>query len=477
MIQAGFSAILAFTLAAGAFAAPAAARDKPARAKNVILFIGDGMGISTITATRIFDGQSRGESGEDNVLPFEKFDDIALVKTYNVNSQVPDSAGTASAMLTGVKTRMGMIGIGPDTHRGDCMASKARQVATIGELAVQRGLGVGIVTTTRLTHATPAAVYAHVADRGWEADSLMPKSAYTAGCDDIGRQFSGFPFAVALGGGSGMLRSKDLGGLRLGAKTDLINEWQDRTGGTLATTRTQLASAPKERPLLGLFASGHLGFAADRKPDSTEPALAEMTTAAIRHLSGRKQGYFLMVEGGLIDQAHHDGRAGYALREAQEFSRAVETAIAQTDPAETLILVTADHSHVFVMSGYPKRGNPILGLVVGTDERGEALHEPNLAADGLPYTTLGYWNGPGAINGKRTMPQTGIAARQQAAIPTHEAINTNDDVRESHGGEDVALFGRGPGAERVKGVIEQNRIFDIITSAFGWNIKADAGER
>src|SRR5210317_2020675 len=92
--------------------------DRPAR--NVILFIGDGMGVSTVTAARIYDGQSRGDMGEENVLSFETFPQTALVKTYNANQQVPDSAGTASAMNTGIKTRAGMINIGPETHRGDC---------------------------------------------------------------------------------------------------------------------------------------------------------------------------------------------------------------------------------------------------------------------------------------------------------------------------------------------------------------------
>jgi len=107
-------------------------------AKNVILFIGDGMGLSTVTATRIYDGQSRGLDGESNILPFENFPDVALVKTYNSNQQVPDSAGTASAIHTGVKTRAGVIDIGPGAHRTDCAEALAAQVLNPGELAVAR---------------------------------------------------------------------------------------------------------------------------------------------------------------------------------------------------------------------------------------------------------------------------------------------------------------------------------------------------
>ena len=103
---------------ASASAAPVEAQEP--KAKNVILFIGDGMGVSTVTAARIYAGQKQGQSGEEYVLPFENFANVALVKTYNSNAQVPDSAGTASAMHTGVKTKIGVLGVGPDVRAGDC---------------------------------------------------------------------------------------------------------------------------------------------------------------------------------------------------------------------------------------------------------------------------------------------------------------------------------------------------------------------
>ena len=204
----------------------------------------------------------------------------------------------------------------------------------------------------------------------------------------------------------------------------------------------------------------------DRKSDSTEPTLTEMTAQAIARLKGDKDGYYLMVEGGRIDHAHHEGRAGYALEEAVEFARAVQWAVDHTDPKETLILVTADHSHVFTIAGYPVRGNDILGLVVPPPGGGDGDHagalkegDPTPALDGKPYTTLGYANGPGAVKGERPVPETGLKAHQQSLVPTGA---------ETHGGEDVALFATGPGAARVHGVIEQNLIYTIITKALGW---------
>jgi alkaline phosphatase len=228
------------------------------------------------------------------------------------------------------------------------------------------------------------------------------------------------------------------------------------------------------KPVLGLFSPGHMTFMADRKADTPEPTLTDMTAAAITRLKSDPDGFYLMVEGGRIDHAHHAGQAGYALEEAVEFARAVQYAVDNTNPDETLIMVTADHSHVFTISGYPQRGNDILGLVVppkGNGEDGGDGTSPLLAADGKPYTTLGYANGPGGLLPKknddddddhdhgRPMPETGIKARQQALVPLGS---------ETHGGEDVALFATGPGAERARGVIEQNVIYAIIRKALGW---------
>ncbi len=162
-----------------------------ARAKNVILFVGDGMGVSTVTAMRILAGQRAGKSGEDHVLPFETFENTALIKTYNSNQQVPDSAGTATSLLSGMKTKAGFIGMGPTAFRGDCQSSKGAEIRTLLEMAAEAGLSTGIVTTARLTHATPAAAYAHSPERGWEADSDMPEIERAAGCRDIARQLPG----------------------------------------------------------------------------------------------------------------------------------------------------------------------------------------------------------------------------------------------------------------------------------------------
>ncbi|MBA4766978.1 MAG: alkaline phosphatase [Porphyrobacter sp.] len=460
--------LLAALLLASAAATPALAKDRRAkppeepRAKNVILFIGDGMGIATITAARIYDGQKRGETGEENQLSFEKFPNVALVKTYNTNAQVPDSAGTATAMHSGQKTRIGVLGIGPAAEKGVCKDALAHPLPLLGEEVKARGLALGIVTTTRITHATPASVYSRSADRDWEADTNIPADQQGQGCRDIALQLAEAKFDLALGGGARSFYGKAGGGRRSDPAADLAAQWAAKNGGVVVKDAAALAAAPAGKPVLGLFNADHMTFMAERKADSPEPTLTEMTAAAITRLKSDPDGFYLMVEGGRIDHAHHAGQAGFALEEAVEFARAVQWAVENTDPAETLIMVTADHSHVFTIAGYPQRGNDILGLVVAPPGRGEDGGDgksPVLAADGKPYTTLGYANGPGAVKGERPVPDTGIGARQQSLVPTGG---------ETHAGEDVALFATGPGAQRARGVIEQNVIYNIIRKALGW---------
>ena len=178
---------------------------KRGAAKNIILFVGDGMGISTVTASRILEGQNRGETGEENMLSFDNFPATGLAKTYNTNAQTPDSAGTMTAIASGVKTKIGMINVNDNALRANCASSKENHVMTLIEMAESKGLSTGIVSTARLTHATPAATYAHTPERKWENDSKLTEEAVLNGCKDIASQFLSFNYGdgidVAMGGG------------------------------------------------------------------------------------------------------------------------------------------------------------------------------------------------------------------------------------------------------------------------------------
>ena len=436
-------------------------------ARNVILFVGDGMSLPTVAAARILAGQRQGDPGEGHRLSWERFPATALSRTYNTDSQTPDSAGTMTAMATGVKTRAGHISVGPAAPSGDCAAGRAADLLTLWELAAHEGLATGVVSTTRVTHATPATTFAHGADRDWEYDLRLDDPVRAAGCRDFALQFVETPFEgpeVLLGGGRAMFQSTthadpeyaDRTGAR-GDGRDLVAEWQRaHPDGTYAWNAAQLAAAPMDGPLLGLFQPWDMQFEHDRPGDAGgEPSLADMTRAAITRLQSDPDGYVLLVEGGRIDHAHHAGNAYRALDETIAMADAVQAAVDLTSADDTLIVVTADHAHTMSFVGYPARGNPILGLV---REAGEAA--PAQDANGLPYTTLSYANGPGHVGPGRPdlseVETTDPDYRQEALVPK---------ASESHGGDDVGVWARGPGSNAVRGSIEQHAIFHLMLQA------------
>lgn len=433
-----------------------------AEATNVILFVGDGMGVSTVTATRIFAGQQRGQPGEENYLSFEEFPHIALVKTYNVDAQVPDSAGTMTALVTGHKTRAGVLSVGPEVERGDCATSKQHELTTLLEEAERAGMKTGLVSTARITHATPAAAYAHSPDRNWEMTAAMPEQAREQ-CIDIARQLVEFAEGdgvdVTLGGGRGMFLPADMADPEdvdeTGARRDgrnLVDEWlRGGEGRHVVYDQAGFDALDGSGQTLGLFERSHMEFEADRGDDAGgEPSLAAMTRFAIESLAGKGGGYFLVVEGGRIDHAHHAGNAYRALVDAVAFADAVSVAVDLTAPDDTLIVVTADHSHTFTIAGYPARGNPILGFAANAD--GEAMRD----VAGVPYTTLGYANGPGARRPDEELAPTDPAYLQRAGYPL---------LAETHSGEDVAAYALGIGADGVGGVMDQHELHAVMHRA------------
>ncbi|MET0659271.1 MAG: alkaline phosphatase, partial [Steroidobacteraceae bacterium] len=204
-----------------------------------------------------------------------------------------------------------------------------------------------------------------------------------------------------------------------------------------------------------------------------EPALADMTAKAIQLLSRNKKGFYLMVEAGRIDHAHHAGNAYRALNDTVALSRAVARARELTNDADTLIIVTADHSHTLTIGGYPSRGNPILGKVDGAKDQ-----------LGLPYTTLSYANGPGWTGNRKRLEMSPEERGNPAGYPGTAARPDLSDVdttgpnymqeaavplgSETHGGEDVAIYGQGPGAYLLRGTLEQNAIYHVMATALGW---------
>ena len=448
------------------------------QAKNVILIVGDGMGFSTVTAARIFEGQQRGVDGESNVLAWEAFPYMAAAKTYSSDAQITDSAPSAVAMTAGVKTINDVMGLDHTAKLDSCEDQKNKHVTTLWELAESIGMATGAVTTATITHATPGATYAHIANRDWESDAGMTTEALAQGCADIARQLVEMPYGdgleVAMGGGRAnflpntMDDPEDEGkkGKRKDGR-DLTKAWVERYGqhGAYVWNKAQFdgIDAKTAGHVLGLFEMSHMEYDHDRPKDKAgEPSLAEMTDKAIDILARNPEGYVLLIEGGRVDHGSHAGNAFRTMTDAVALNEAVKTVLRKVNLDETLVVVTGDHSHTLTISGYAKRGNPILGISVGVDDK------PILAKDGKPYTTIGFANGPG-----------GMAKPEERRTLTMEEATDPDFIQQSlvplpsetHGGEDLGIYAIGPWAHLFQGTVEENYTFHVL------NFASKIGER
>ncbi|MGS0690951.1 alkaline phosphatase [Shewanella sp. 0m-4] len=468
-------------------------------AKNIILFVGDGMGVSTVTAARILEGQLKGQTGEEHSLSFETLPYLGLAKTYNVDGQTPDSAGTMTAMVTGVKTDVGVISQAEGVTRANCASTEGQNLVTSLELAAMAGLSTGVVSTARITHATPAATYAHAPERNWESDADLPAEAIANGCSDIASQLLDFDYGtglnVVMGGGrrafipTTVTDPEGKSGKRTDSR-DLTSEWLSKyTNAAYVADRDEFLNLDPTTTdhALGLFNSSHMEYELDRTIDgaSGEPSLAEMTAKSIDILQKNDKGFVLIVEAGRIDHAHHAGNAARALHDTIALSEAVRVAMEKTSTKDTLLMVTADHSHVFTIAGYPTRGNPILGLVKSNGSDGLPVVTNATDSNGLPYTTVGYANGLGYAN----LASGGDERYGYAAAPGRFDLNYVDTQSagfhqealvplgsETHAGEDVAIFASGPGAHLIQGTVEQNHLFHVMNHAGNLVEKAEAAQ-
>jgi alkaline phosphatase len=442
-------------------------------AKNVIFFLGDGMGPTTITAARIY------KVKEEGLLNFEKFERTARIKTFSNDAQTTDSAPSMSAYMTGVKMNNDVLSMSSETKAvppskdaygnltiNNCTDANGKPVQTILELAKSKGKAVGSITTTELTHATPAATYAHVCHR--DAQYAIAAQAVPGGAGYNSALGDGVD--VLMGGGRNHFTPYDATTNSRGRADgrNLLTELAAK-GYTVAATKTDMAAAPNNKKFIGLYSSkSHLEYELDRTATpppgegATQPSLAEMTVKAIDILSQNQNGFFLMVEGGRIDHALHATNAKRALVDTIAFDDAVKAAldrVKQFDPtlANTLIVVTADHDHTMTFNGYGKRGNPILDI-----NRNYKDGQPGKDADGNTYTTLVFGNGPNRPNLRTSLDSATVMADnylQESGVRL---------ASETHGGGDVKLLATGAGAKPFKGTLDNTRVFGLLKSAFGF---------
>jgi alkaline phosphatase len=446
-------------------------------AKNVIFFLGDGFGMTTMTAARIY------AVGEDGELTLDTLPETAFVKTYSNDAQVTDSAPSMAAYMTGVKMNNEVLSMSANTLAIDpindangnklannCGTANGTAVPTLLELAKAQGRAAGVVTTTRVTHATPAATYAHICHRDLENDiaaNLVPGGA------GFNKALGADGLEVILGGGRQFFVPPGGNGRRADAR-DMITEMKNKNYA-YASNKTEFDAIDpaKTDRILGLFTSSHMSYDLDRDP-AKEPSLAEMTTKAMDVLSKNSKGYFLMVEGGRIDHALHETTAKKALQDALAFDNAIKAALAKartTDPtlANTLIVVTADHDHTLVLNGYAKRTGKttasnagVLGVVknyvTGATEKD---------LDGAPYSIIGFGNGESRTQASRA----GLASLDDSVTNGstyhQEAVVRVAAGNETHGGTDVFLGAIGKGAESFLGTIDNTRVFELVKAAAG----------
>ena len=490
---------------AGALCALGGTAQAAGEAKNVIFFLGDGMGPVTVTAARIYKGEKQLAAAPGSLptserakLTMQSLGHAARIKTFSHDGQTTDSAPSMSAYMTGVKANNEVISMSSDTlaYAADgsqyingedttCAATNGKPAQTLLELAKAQGRAVGAVSTTRVGHATPAATYAHVCNRN-AYNSIAEQSVpghprYNT--------LLGDGVDVLLGGGQRNYLPKSVNaGSRRTDGANLVAAMQAR-GYSYVDSGTQLAAldATRADKLLGLFSQSEMAYELDRVNQKLDqPSLSQMTQKALDVLSRNDKGFFLMVEGGRIDHALHGTNAKRALEDTLALDRAIDTALAymeKKDPGlrNTLVVVTADHDHAIAFNGYTRIGNPILGKV-----RDYQTNELAKAADGKPYTTLVFGNGgrPNATAASRINTEDGdkpwVAPARGATRDDLTDVDTTQDNflqevgvnlgtpgSETHGGGDVMLFAGGAGARIFKGTMDNTKVFSKVREAAG----------
>nr|XP_053626772.1 LOW QUALITY PROTEIN: alkaline phosphatase 4-like [Cherax quadricarinatus] len=252
---------------------------------------------------------------------------LCFPQTYNVNKQVADSASTATAYLTGVKTNYKTIGVdGTAIYKNCSSINESNKVSSILQWAQKAGKRTGVVTSTRVTHATPAGTYAHVTDRDWECDGAISAEdeELCPAVKDIATQLveeePGKSINVVMGGGYQYFDANAVGTVEDPLETEFVPCNRTNTTNLVDVWKTYHASyspefvrtksdlnkvdAANTQFLLGLFSNGHMPYEYEKREKKLDvPTLEDMTRAAIEILQQEPQGYFLLVEGGRIDHA------------------------------------------------------------------------------------------------------------------------------------------------------------------------------
>jgi alkaline phosphatase len=462
----------------------------PRKAKNVILFIGDGMSPAHRVAARLL-AKGIAEGKALGKLAIDDMPHMALVATAGSDSIITDSANSASAYATGHKSAVNAMGVYADRTIDPLDDPRVESITSLVKRRL--GMAVGIITNTEIEDATPAAMVAHVRRRS-EYDRIVEQ--YFAAKPD-----------VLMGGGRANFLPKGADGSKRKDEVDFLARFRE-AGYSIALTGPEMISAagdPATRNLLGLFTLGNMDGVLDRKflkggtvrkfPE--QPDLTEQVSAALAVLSRNEAGFFLMVESGMIDKYTHLLDMERAVYDTIMLDNAVRLAHdwASARGDDTLILVLADHNHpiglvgtieddmskeppvamrervrVYERAGFPNYGAPD---AEGYPSRVDVSRRLALFSASLPdhYETyrpkLDNPNDPTVAGSE---PGTYVANDRYKSIPGavfrfgNLPAMINADV---HSGEDVILTATGPGRDRVRGQMDNTEVFRVMAEALG----------
>lgn len=465
------------------------------KAKNVVLLIGDGLSPAHRTAARLL-SKGMAEGKAFGKLAMDDMPQMALVSTAGIDSIITDSANSASAFATGHKSSVNAMGVYADRSADPFDDPK---VETIVSLAKRRnGMAVGIVSNTEIEDATPAAMIAHTRRR----------AAY----DRIVEQYFAAQPDVLMGGGLANFLPQGAPGAKRRDQSDFVAKFKE-AGYAYATNATELKALPQDtRRLLGLFTLGNMDGVLDRKflkagsvkrfPD--QPDLTDMTAKALDILSQNPNGFFLMVESGMIDKYTHLLDMERAVYDTIMFDNVVRLVRdwSKMRGGDTLILVLADHTHpvsivgtidddmtsepnvpmrervrIYDKAGFPNYPSPD---AEGYPSRVDVSRRLAMFSASLPdhYETfrprLDNPNEPTAPGAEKG---TFVANERYKNLPG-AVLRLGNLPRLAnasvHSGEDVVLTASGPGSEAVRGQMENTDVFRVMAEALGLGAGAQA---
>lgn len=433
--------LLAFVLAP---AVQAAAEDRPT---NVILFIPDGFGPAHGTMAREY---KRTYLRTGDTLALDGIE-VGAIRTHASDSLITDSAASATAYATGVKTFNGAIGV--DDER--------RPLATVLQAARQRGLATGVVTTTRVTHASPGSFVAHVPSRSME--------------NEIAEQLLQTRPDLAIGGGLRFFLPEDGGGAREDGR-NLVEEAR-AAGYTVALDRKAFDDV-STLPLLALLADDHLPYEVDRQ--SGEPSLADLTRKALALLSAQEKGFFVMIEAGRIDHGAHANDIAATLHDVLAFDEAMRVALDFVErDGNTLLISVADHETGGLTLGRSIDGRSGYAWHPQVVARVKASHGPIMAAlrerSGEVATVLREFTEIDDLSEAETEALASAAESGGRGLSgvLVEIISRRAAIGWTTGGHtavDVRLHAAGVGRERLAGNHDNTFIGRIIEQMLGLDL-------